>query len=165
MTPMSTVGGSSLEDTGRVLRRSRANKVIRRRRCSKEAGLGALSAFWVARRSSKRFGIVPRSSVRADTAIRRWARVGGLKEESRTYRVCGGGVAMVCGMEERMRKFSDDDAKDERADLNLPNCARISDSDAAVAAIGSSRNVMCEVDDDIWLVTQARVPDCFPHSA
>lgn len=53
------------------------------KRYSKEAGLGGLSAFWVARRRSSRVG---RSgfSWSAEDAIWRWARVGGLKEASRT---------------------------------------------------------------------------------
>lgn len=53
------------------------------RRCSNDAGFAGLSAFCVARRRSKR---VARSgfSWTADDAIWRWARVGGLKEASRT---------------------------------------------------------------------------------
>lgn len=53
-------------------------------RCSKEAGWVALSAFWVARRRRSRFGeMACASERRADVAMRRWARVGGLKDESR----------------------------------------------------------------------------------
>ena len=54
-------------------------------RCSKAAGLGALSAFWVARRRRRRLGVGAAigSERRAVLAIRRCARVGGLKELSR----------------------------------------------------------------------------------
>lgn len=73
-------------DCGRVARRSEANICIMTRRWWKEAGLGALSAFWVARRRRRRFGegegcVSWRS---AEVAMCRWARVGGLKDESRT---------------------------------------------------------------------------------
>lgn len=65
--------------------RSWAKRVIMTNRCSKAAGLDALSAFWVARRSKRRFGAVALGSCsNAEDAIRRWAVVGGLKDESRT---------------------------------------------------------------------------------
>lgn len=53
-------------------------------RCSNEAGLGALSALLVASSKSRLLGdAVGASWRRAEVAMRRWARVGGLKEESR----------------------------------------------------------------------------------
>ena len=63
--------------------RSEAKICIMRSRCSNEAGLGALSAFWIARRRRRRFGAGEwwESWRRAEVAIRRCARVGGLKEE------------------------------------------------------------------------------------
>ena len=62
------------------------------RRSSNEAGLAGLSAFWVANRSSNRTGLdESRHSRKAEQAILRWASVGGLKEESRTYRREGTG--------------------------------------------------------------------------
>jgi hypothetical protein len=65
-------------------------------RSSKRAGLEGLSAFWVARRRSSLLDVedgdaddddVLDESVSAEIAMRRWARVGGLKEESRTKSV------------------------------------------------------------------------------
>lgn len=68
----------------RCWRRSEAKMVIMASLCSKEAGWGALSAFWVARRRRSRLGEgACLSERRADVAMRRWARVGGLKDESR----------------------------------------------------------------------------------
>ena len=64
--------------------RSEANSVIIVRRCSKAAGWGALSAFLVARRRRSRVGEkLGGEERRADLQIWRWARVGGLKDESR----------------------------------------------------------------------------------
>lgn len=61
-----------------------AKRVIMARRCSKGAGRGALSALRVARRRRRRGGVVQRGwERRALVAMRRWARVGGLKDESR----------------------------------------------------------------------------------
>lgn len=68
----------------RCWRRSEAKMVIMASLCSKGAGWGALSAFWVARRRRSRLGErACLSERRADVAMRRWARVGGLKDESR----------------------------------------------------------------------------------
>lgn len=64
--------------------RSCANNCIITNRCGKEAGLAALSAFWVARRRTRRRVVFGGEELRALVARRRWARVGGLKEESRT---------------------------------------------------------------------------------
>jgi hypothetical protein len=52
------------------------------RRSSKEAGLGALSAFVVARSRRMREGVDGGREERAVEQRRAWARVGGLKEES-----------------------------------------------------------------------------------
>lgn len=69
------------------------------RRSSNRAGFDGLSAFWVARR--KRSLLLDEDddeevdddalaeSVIAEMAMRRWASVGGLKEESRTNSVVG----------------------------------------------------------------------------
>jgi hypothetical protein len=84
----------------RVERRSEAKICIMSNRWGKDAGLGALSAFWVERRRRSRFELGVgeeeeeeeeeeanwdcESWSRAEIAIRWCARVGGLKEESRT---------------------------------------------------------------------------------
>lgn len=79
------VGLEVEEEEEREDRSSEAKISIITRRCSKAAGFGALSAFWVARRRRRRFGrgVGIGSESRACVAMRRWARVGGLKEESR----------------------------------------------------------------------------------
>lgn len=46
--------------------------------------------------------------------MRRWARVGGLKDESRMYR-CFGGLDAGWGMEWRMRKGGEEDVNVWRA--------------------------------------------------
>lgn len=74
--------------------RSRAKMYIMASRCGNAAGLGALSALLMARRRSTRGTWVLSLPVdlwseRADSAMRWCARVGGLKEESRTRRVLG----------------------------------------------------------------------------
>jgi hypothetical protein len=79
------------------VRMSSARRVIMARRCSKEAGLGDLSAFWVARRRMRRRGEGYFGSERAEVAMLRWAFVGGLKEESRMRRVAGGNGAGIEG--------------------------------------------------------------------
>lgn len=78
-TPILGVASPVREDT-----RSVAKICIIVKRCSKEAGLAALSAFCVARRRTSRFGRGEgwESVNRADVAIRKWASVGGLKDES-----------------------------------------------------------------------------------
>jgi hypothetical protein len=77
----------------RVERRSEAKICIMSNRWGKDAGLGALSAFWVERRRRSRFelGVGEEEGdwncepwSRAEIAMRWCARVGGLKEESRT---------------------------------------------------------------------------------
>ena len=77
----------------RVERRSEAKICIMSNRWGKDAGLGALSAFWVERRRRSRFELGVgeeegdwncESWSRAEIAMRWCARVGGLKEESRT---------------------------------------------------------------------------------
>lgn len=86
MTAISTPnpGRASDSEGDNEARRSEANSCIMARRCSNGAGLGALSAFWVARRRSNRLGDGEglESVRRADVAIRKWAIVGGLNEES-----------------------------------------------------------------------------------
>lgn len=63
-----------------------------------------------------RFGGMPLSERRAEVARRRWARVGGLKEESRTYRVRGGGGrGLESGTDVSMCKVEGEEAKAERA--------------------------------------------------
>lgn len=83
-------------DAEREESRSCAKMVIITSLCSKLAGFAALSAFWIAKSSSNLFDdaligsefvvIVDwggTSCKRALVAIRKWASVGGLKEESR----------------------------------------------------------------------------------
>lgn len=87
----------------RLLSKSTANIVIRVRRWSKLAALGALSAFIVLKRRRRRWGpgveeMDFEDSCRAVKAKVWWAMLGGLKEESRMMRVWGwfvgdGGVA------------------------------------------------------------------------
>ena len=89
-----------------------------------------LSAFCVASNKIKRWdsGRGSGRARRAEVAIFRWARVGGLKEESRTKRVCSGGTAIdgdEGGMEKRTRKVCDEVAKDERADRSSVNVGDI----------------------------------------
>lgn len=83
MTPISIPSPSTFCDVSE--RRVEAKISIITSRCSNEAGLGALSALCVARRRRRRLGegLGMGSARRAVLAMRRWARVGGLKEESR----------------------------------------------------------------------------------
>lgn len=60
--PMSTVEEDEAES-------SLAKMDIMVRRCSKDAGLGALSAFCVERSRRRRFGGVPGSRLSADVAM------------------------------------------------------------------------------------------------
>jgi hypothetical protein len=53
--------------------------------------------------------------------MRRCARVGGLKEESRMYRVEGGCRERVWGILLRTRKVSEEEEKDDKAVENLVN--------------------------------------------
>lgn len=79
---------SAFEDTLPLLRlcdKSSANIVIRAIRCTKLAGLGALSALCVLNRSSNLHGLSSSGAdcFRAEDASVKWASDGGLKEESR----------------------------------------------------------------------------------
>jgi hypothetical protein len=120
VTPMSTSMSvsSGAGEIGRELSKSWAKIVIIHNLCSKDAGLGALSAFCVAssRRTRRGRGVV---SVSADVRIRRCASVGGLKEESRMYSVFGGGRGWLdgdrTGREDKIRKVDGEEAKDLRA--------------------------------------------------
>jgi hypothetical protein len=67
--------------------------------------LGALSAFWIARRR-RTVEVLERG--REDCARARWAFVGGLKEESRMYN----GPFWVCEEEFRILNVEEDDMKD-----------------------------------------------------
>jgi hypothetical protein len=70
---------------------------MRVRRWWKGAAEGALSAFRVLKRRSRRWGGGEWEAERRAVWIRvEWARVGGLKEESRIRRVAGEGVDEVC---------------------------------------------------------------------
>ena len=84
-------------------------------RSSNEAGLAGLSAFWVANNRSNRAGR-PGFSCKAEAAICRWARVGGLKEESSTYST-EGHCGRLAGTEERISKFFEEEMKRLQAAL------------------------------------------------
>ncbi len=87
--------------------------------CSKAAGLGALSAFCVASSRSSLFGpAFDWSCNKADVHRRKWARVGGLKEESRTQSVFadGGAFGGAWGRVRRICITCGDEAKALRED-------------------------------------------------
>ena len=89
VTPISTAGKAPL--FSRCDCRSCAKHSIMTRRSANEAGFDGLSAFCVARRRSNRDDTGVDLSRNGELAMWRWATVGGLKEESSTKRVCGGG--------------------------------------------------------------------------
>ena len=72
-------------DNLRLFDKSSANAVIKAIRCTKLAGLGALSALCVLNSKSKRYGFEFKGAERssADVARLRCAMDGGLNEESR----------------------------------------------------------------------------------
>jgi hypothetical protein len=90
---------------------------------SKGAGLGALSAFCVARRRTSLRGeelgfVMLVVNVSDDKAIWRCAKVGGLKDESRTCRVFGGDLGASQGIEELVGEVCKFDGRDVRT-LNV----------------------------------------------
>jgi hypothetical protein len=91
---METLATSSCKAGVVLLRlrdRSWAKIVMRAMRCTKLAGLGALSALCVLKSSSSLYGLFSEGAccVSAEVARARCAIDGGLKEESRIYSVFG----------------------------------------------------------------------------
>jgi hypothetical protein len=96
---------------------SSANISIIHSLSSKEAGFGALSAFCVAKSNTNLRGVefgfeVLAAEVREDSAIFRCAKVGGLNEESRTWRVLGGDFGGSEGIEGLVDEVYEEDDKD-----------------------------------------------------
>ena len=99
-----------------VCEKSSAKIVISAMRCTKLAGLGALSAFWVLNNNSNLYGLCSPGpcSFSADCTSERCAIEGGLKLESRMYSVFG---CVLVGLTVRTtRNFDDECVKDVSAD-------------------------------------------------
>jgi len=141
---ISMVGGiTSFEFSGYLDNRSLANRFIIRRRCGKDAGLAALSAFWMERRRRSREE--RRVFVeRAEVAMCRWARVGGLNDESRIQRVEGSGVVPCFDLfkVETMRKVLSDLAKSLSMLVKSLRYFRISPGSIGIA-VSSSLKCCC----------------------
>ena len=82
-------------------------------RCSKLAGLGALSALLVLRRRRSRYGpgYLSEGFERVDSASERCAFVGGLKEESRMRSVFGAEIGFAAGRVCTIRKACEECVK------------------------------------------------------
>lgn len=115
--------------------RSSANTVIRARRCTKLAGLGALSALCVLKSRSSLHGAVSEGAccLSADVASVRCAMDGGLKEESRMYSVCG--CVLVALTVRTTRNLEGEAVKECNADSRSGSIARIAAIREAIAVM------------------------------
>jgi hypothetical protein len=128
--------------------------------CTKLAGLGALSALCVLKRRSRRCGRGSLVVESVDEAKARWARDGGLYEESRMNSVlgrCPDSGSQLCiawsaalgGFTVRMtRKAAEDDTNDLRALSRVDKIERVLAMRDAISSIAIE---ICEgmVEDDV----------------